>query len=77
MEARSPSGGGFGSGTTNRASVRDPAAANRVTSWPAATKPSVSTDTTRSMPPYPLGGTASHAGATMPMRSRAPLEGSD
>jgi len=42
--------------------------ANSVTSFPSATSSSVSQCTTRSVPPYNLGGTASVSGATCAMR---------
>src|ERR1700744_194862 len=42
--------------------------ANSVTSFPNATSSSVNQCTTRSVPPYNLGGTASVSGATCAMR---------
>src|ERR1700731_1192297 len=36
--------------------------ANKVTSWPCATSSSVRNETTRSVPPYILGGTLSYRG---------------
>src|ERR1700719_149643 len=38
--------------------------ANKVTSWPCATSCSVRNETTRSVPPYILGGTLSYRGET-------------
>src|ERR671930_1880636 len=44
------------------ASVCESPVANSVTSCPASASPSASRATTHSIPPYPLGGTASHGG---------------
>ena len=60
--------GGSGIGEISFALVRDPPLANRVTSWPASTRPSASSDTTSSIPPYPVGGTGNHTGATTAIR---------
>jgi hypothetical protein len=49
---------------TSRARVWASAAANRVTSWPSSTSASVRCATTRSVPPYSFGGTASYRGVT-------------
>src|SRR5258708_1593180 len=43
-------------------------AANSVTLWPRRTSSSVMYDTTRSVPPYSLGGTLSYRGAICAMR---------
>src|SRR5215207_784916 len=53
------------------AEVRESPLANSVTSCPNATSSSVSQCTTRSVPPYSLGGTASVSGATCAMRISA------
>ena len=45
-------------------------AANSVTSCPWSTSPSARIDTTHSMPPYRVGGTANQAGAMIAMRTR-------
>ena len=50
------------------AAVTESPLANSVTSWPNSTSPSTSQATTRSVPPYNLGGTASVSGATCAMR---------
>jgi hypothetical protein len=55
---------GSGTNASSFASVEDVAAANNVTSCPAATSPSHSVAITRSVPPYFPGGTASYNGAT-------------
>jgi hypothetical protein len=55
-------------GETSVAFVREPPDAKSVTSWPASTRPSASNDTTSSIPPYPVGGTANHGGATTATR---------
>ena len=47
----------------SRAEVRESPLANSVTSCPRATSASVTSETTRSTPPYPGGGTGSPAGA--------------
>src|ERR1700720_3383803 len=48
---------------SSRALVTESPLANSVTSWPSAISSSVSHDTTRSVPPYSFGGTASVSGA--------------
>ena len=55
--------GGSDIGDTSAALVREPPDAKSVTSWPASTRPSASSETTSSIPPYPVGGTANHTGA--------------
>src|SRR5829696_7005586 len=64
----SSSGGICFSGETSSASVSEPGGANRVTSWPRSVRPSASSATTHSMPPYPLGGTGYQGGATTAIR---------
>ena len=44
---------------SSRAEVAESPLANSVTSWPSATSSSVKKETTRSVPPYSFGGTAS------------------
>src|SRR5260370_40996261 len=58
----------FGHVASSLAEVRESPLANRVTSFPSATSSSVSQCTTRSVPPYSRGGTASVSGATCAMR---------
>src|SRR6202163_1693510 len=58
----------FGHVASSFADVCESPLANRVTSCPSATSSSVSQCTTRSVPPYSLGGTASVSGATCAMR---------
>src|SRR5215469_4580304 len=48
---------------SSRALVTESPLANNVTSWPSVISSSVSHDTTRSVPPYNFGGTASVSGA--------------
>src|ERR1700735_773942 len=48
---------------SSRALVTESPLANSVTSWPSVISSSVSHDTTRSVPPYNFGGTASVSGA--------------
>src|SRR5512133_2259900 len=45
--------------------------AKSVTSWPASTSPSARSETTSSIPPYPVGGTANHVGARIAIFSRS------
>jgi hypothetical protein len=47
---------------TKRAVLVESPLANKVTSCPAQTSSSVSHETTRSVPPYPEGGTLSESG---------------
>src|SRR5829696_9784857 len=54
---------------TSFAEVLESPLANSVTSCPSATSSSVSQDTTRSVPPQSLGGTASASGAIWAMRT--------
>src|SRR5215217_3934192 len=63
--SRSP----WGTQGTSVAEVWESPLANSVTSWPCATSSSVSQDTTRSVPPYSFGGTASANGATWAIRT--------
>ena len=49
---------------SSRADVCERPVANNVTSWPSSTSPSQSPAITRSVPPYPVGGTFSYNGAT-------------
>jgi len=46
--------------------------AKTVTSWPRSTSPAARAATTRSVPPYPTGGTAFTGGATSAIRSALP-----
>ena len=54
-------------------SVCDPPLANKVTLWPCRTSSSANQETTRSVPPYNFGGTASARGATSAMRICCPF----
>src|ERR1700724_43323 len=58
----------FGQVASSVAEVCESPLANNVTSCPNATSSSVNQCTTRSVPPYSLGGTASVNGATCAMR---------
>ena len=60
--------GGGDIGDTSFAFVREPPDANSVTSWPASARPSASSETTSSIPPYPVGGTGNQTGAITAMR---------
>src|SRR4051812_32305193 len=55
-------------GLTSRAFVSDPPLAKSVTSWPRSTSPSATSATTRSIPPYPGGGTGYQGGAICAIR---------
>ena len=57
------------SSVTTSARESEPGAANSVTSWPRATRPSHSSRTTSSIPPYAGAGTGIHGGASIAMRS--------
>src|SRR6202040_1798717 len=58
----------FGQVASSFAEVRESPLANNVTSFPKVTSSSVNQYTTRSVPPYSRGGTASVSGATCAMR---------
>src|SRR5207248_7626330 len=58
----------FGEQDSRIALVTESSEASSVTAWPISTSSSVNQNTTRSVPPYSLGGTASANGAIWAMR---------
>jgi hypothetical protein len=60
-------------GDTRRAAVNESPLAKSVTSWPRLTSRSVRFETTRSVPPYSLGGTLSKRGAICAIRKAGSL----
>ncbi len=61
--------GATGNTDSSFAEVVESPGANSVTSCPRSARPSASSETTHSIPPYPFGGTASHGGAICAIRT--------